>query len=62
MNKAPHDDDWEIEATEVMALPAQNEFKALQRRLRRQAGLDLTWWEKIAYRVCKWLKIRITFK
>jgi hypothetical protein len=57
-----NDDDWELESIQAMQVPAQNEFKATVRRLRRKAGLDLNWWENIVYKVCQWLKIRITFK
>lgn len=56
------DDAWESEAMQAMSSPAETEFTALKRRLRRQAGYDLTWWEKIVYRVSQWLKIRKTFK
>lgn len=51
------EDDWIAEAHTAMSRPAEAEFKRLMVSLRRQAGYDLTWWERLILRAAKGLRI-----
>lgn len=56
------EDDQEIEIDPSVELAVNNEFKRLQRRLRRQAGYDLTLWERLVLRAARALRIDFRFK
>ena len=62
MSKDDYEEEWVAEALPAMQKLATGEFRALQRRLRRQAGLDLTRWEKVYRWVLALVGIRVTFK
>jgi len=52
----------EVEIDPSVELAVNNEFKRLQRRLRRQAGYDLNWWERLVLRAARCLRINVRFK
>jgi hypothetical protein len=52
----------EVEIDPGVELAVNNEFNRLQRRLRRQAGYDLTWWERLVLRAARAFRIDFRFK
>lgn len=59
-------DDWsaedDLEGNRIITSTADSEFKRHLASLRRQAGLDLKWWEKCILWACKRLRIDFRFR
>lgn len=62
----PRDNDFSAEDSAEtqawMANASNGEFERLKRSLRRAAGLDLTWYERLYKRVASLFGIRVVFK
>lgn len=52
----------EVEIDPGIELAVNSEFSRLQRRLRRQAGYDLSWWEALYKRAMRFIGVRVVFK
>lgn len=60
--KDDFEEDWVAEAQAAVLEPSNKEFNDLKRRLRRQAGYDLRWWERLILRVARVLRIDFRWK
>lgn len=60
------DDDWsaedDLEGQVIISDAATGEFERLKRSLRRQAGYDLTWFERLQKKVLGWFGVSLRFK
>ena len=55
-------EDWEVEAVGGMTEAATSEFTRLKASLRRQAGYDLKWYERLAKGLLGALGVNLRFK
>lgn len=62
MRQDDHEEEWIEDAVQAIGPVADTEFTRFKRSLRRRAGLDLTWWERVYKRVMRFIGFRVVFK